>query len=178
MRTWTRFGPARKLCRAMLMKAPPSMSNDILVRNACEADLGAMLGLYQQLSPQVLVADAVQAPAIWRGLLARPGVTVFVADYDGLASATCTLVIVPNLTRGGRPYALVENVVTRCGLRGRGYGRAVLSAALSRAWDTSCYKAMLLSGRNEDSGVPAFYERLGFRRGVKTGFEARPAPPS
>ena len=61
------------------------------------------------------------------------GVTVFIADHDGQASATCTLVIVPNLTRGGHPYAFVENVVTRCELRGRGYGRAVLNAALSQA---------------------------------------------
>lgn len=151
------------------------MSNDILVRNACKADLGAMLALYQQLSPLVPVADAALAPAIWRKLLAQPGVTVLVAEHEGRASSTCTLVIVPNLTRGGCPYALVENVVTRCGLRGRGYGRAVLGAALSRAWDAGCYKVMLLSGRNEDSGVPAFYERLGFRRGTKTGFEARPA---
>jgi len=153
------------------------MPNRIPVRNACNADLSAILELYQQLSPLVPVADAAQAPAVWQDLLARPGVTVLIADHDGQASATCTLVIVPNLTRGGRPYAFVENVVTRCGLRGRGYGRAVLDAALSRAWNAGCYKAMLLSGRKEESGVPAFYERLGFRRGVKTGFEARPASP-
>jgi len=155
--------------------APFSMPDSIPVRSASEADLGAILELYQQLSPHVPVADAVQAPAIWRELLARPGVTVLVADHDGRASATCTLVMVPNLTRGGRPYALVENVVTRCDLRGRGYGRAILNAALSQAWAAGCYKVMLLSGREGESGVPAFYERLGFRRGVKTGFEARPA---
>jgi len=89
------------------------MPNGILVRSACDADLAAMLELYQQLSPQVPVADAALAPAIWRELLARLGVTVFVADYDGLVSATCTLVIVPNLTRGGRPYL---DVLDRQGL--------------------------------------------------------------
>ena len=156
-------------------EAPFPMSDIVPVRSACQADLGAILELYQQLTPHGPVADAVQAPAIWRELLARPGVTVLVADHDGRASATCTLVIVPNLTRGGRPYAFIENVVTRCGLRGRGYGRAVLDAALSQAWAAGCYKAMLLSGQDEESGVPAFYERLGFRRGVKIRFEARPA---
>ena len=161
----------------MVKEAPVPTTDRIPVRPACEADLGAVLDLYQQLSPQIPVADGAQAPLIWRDLLARPGVTVLVADHDGQASATCTLVIVPNLTRGGRPYALVENVVTHGSLRGQGYGRAVLGAALSQAWDAGCYKAMLLSGRSESSGVPAFYERLGFRRGVKTGYEARPAPP-
>ena len=61
-----------------------------------------------------------------------------IADHDGRASATCTLVIVPNLTRGGHPYALVENVVTRCELRSRGYGRAVLDADLSQNWAAGC----------------------------------------
>ena len=151
------------------------MPDIVPVRSASEADLGAILELYRQLSQHVPVADAVRAPAIWRELLERPGVTVLVADHDGRASATCTLVIVPNLIRGGCPYALVENAVTRYGLRGRGYGRAVLDAALSQAWAVGCYKVMLLSGRTEKSGVPAFYERLGFRRRVKAGFEARPA---
>lgn len=90
-------------------KALLSMPNGIFVRSACDADLGAMLELYQQLSPQVPVANAALAPAIWRELLARPGVTVFVADCNVLVSATCTLVIVPNLTRGGRPYLDVLN---------------------------------------------------------------------
>ena len=159
----------------MPVEGPFPMSDTVPVRGASEADLGAILELYRQLSPHTPVADAVQAPGIWRELLARPAVAVLVADHDGRASATCTLVIVPNLTRDGRPYAFVENVVTRCNLRGRGYGRAVLDAALSQAWAAGCYKAMLLSGREEESGVPAFYERLGFRRGVKARFEARPA---
>lgn len=77
----------------------------------------------------------------------------------------------------GRPCALIENVVTHGSLRGQGYWRAVLNAALAREWETSCYKAMLLSGRSEESGVPAFHEGLGFRRGIKTEFEAWPAPP-
>ena len=161
----------------MVMGSLTPTPHAIPVRPVCDADLGAVLDLLQQLSPQVPVAGAAHAPAIWRELLARPGVTVLVADHDGRASATCTLVIVPNLTRGGRPYALIENVVTHGSLRGRGYGRAVLEAALARAWEAGCYKVMLLSGRSEDSGVPAFYERLGFRRGVKSGVEARPAPP-
>ncbi len=38
---------------------------------------------------------------------------MFVVDYDGLVSATCTLVIVLNLTRGGRPYL---DVLDRQGL--------------------------------------------------------------
>lgn len=95
---------------------------------------------------------------------------VFVADADGEAVATCTLIVVPNLTRNGRPYALVENVVTHHRVRRQGYGRAVIAAALAAAWADNCYKAMLLSGRGAE--VFAFYESVGFLRGVKTGFHA------
>ena len=61
------------------------------------------------------------------------GVTVLVADHAGRASATRTLVVVPNLTQGGRTYALIENVVTHSSLRGQGYGRVALEAALAGA---------------------------------------------
>ena len=148
----------------------------IPVRSADAADLEAVLRLYGQLSPHRPLAGGAQAQEIWHDLLARPGVTVFVADHDGRPAATCTLVVVPNLTQGGRPYGLVENVVTGGDLRRRGYGRAVLEAALAAAWAAGCYKAMLLSGRKDETGVPAFYESVGFRRGIKAGYEARPAP--
>lgn len=93
---------------------------EISVRSAAEADLDAVLGLYRQLSPHHPVADPEHAPAIWRGLLARPGVRVFVAEHYRHLVSTCTLVVVPNLTQGGRPYALVENVATRGDLSRRG----------------------------------------------------------
>lgn len=53
----------------------------------------------------------------------------------------------------------------------------MLEAPLAAAWTAGCYKAMLLSGRKEETGAPAFYESMGFRRGTKTGFEARPPTP-
>jgi GNAT superfamily N-acetyltransferase len=62
-------------------------------------------------------------------------VNVFVAESEGVIVSSATITIVPNVTRGARPYALIENVVTRGAHRRRGLGRAVLAAALAAAWD-------------------------------------------
>jgi GNAT superfamily N-acetyltransferase len=105
------------------------------------------------------------------GMLGQPGMTVLVAEAEGRVAATCTLVVIPNLTRGARPYALIENVVTDAGRRKAGLGRAVIAAALDRAWEAGCYKAMLLTG-SRDPATLRFYGGAGFRQD-KTGFQIR-----
>jgi len=85
--------------------------------------------------------------------------------------SSCVLVIISNLTRGARPYGIIENVVTHEKYRNRGYGTRLLKKALEIARDKGCYKVMLLSGRGEDT--LSFYEKAGFERGKKTGFIVR-----
>ena len=41
-----------------------------------------------------------------------PGYHILAAVEGGEVLSSCTLLIVPNLTHGGRPYGVVENVVT------------------------------------------------------------------
>jgi GNAT superfamily N-acetyltransferase len=106
-------------------------------------------------------------------MLDRPGFTCIVASIRGALVASCCLAVIPNLTRGGRSYALIENVVTDSNYRRRGIGRAVLNDALRRAWQAGCYKAMLLTGSKRPE-VHRFYETNGFRSDDKTGFVARP----
>ncbi len=84
------------------------------------------------------------------------------------------MAVIPNLTQGGTPYALIENVVTDAGHRRRGYGQAVLQAAVAAAWEAGCCKVMLLTGAG-DPGTLRFYEGCGFERS-KTGFQIRRAP--
>jgi len=47
--------------------------------------------------------------------------------------ASCALAIIANLTRGARPYAVIENVVTHESYRRRGLGTAVLHHAVDLA---------------------------------------------
>ncbi|MBL6455492.1 GNAT family N-acetyltransferase [Belnapia sp. T6] len=143
------------------------------IRAAEARDLDQLLVLLRHLNPADPPVPPEAAARAWAALLAHPGVTVFLAEAAGEAIASCTLIQVPNLTRGTRPYAFIENVVTHAAHRRRGHGRAVLAAALSAAWAAGCYKAMLLTGSTQEATF-RFYEGAGFRRGEKTGLIARP----
>jgi len=105
----------------------------------------------------------------WERMLGNPGMEIWVVESEGRLAASCTLVIVDNLTRGGRPYALIENVVTRVDERRRGFGHAVLRQAIDSACLHGCYKVMLMTSSKSDE-VHQFYEGAGFKKGVKTGF--------
>lgn len=147
------------------------MDTDI-IRRAGPADLDGMLELYGYLNPDDPRPSHGRAEAAWSALLASDLTSVFVAVAAGRPVSSCTLVIVPNLTRDARPYGLVENVVTHADHRRRGLGQAVLAAALDAAWAADCYKIMLATGSRQEATL-RFYERAGFERGGKTFFEAR-----
>jgi len=137
-------------------------------------DLGALVSLYGHLhSGGDLPAERTKLEAAWRELCADEKVSIFAVESEDELLASCVVVVTPNLTRGARPYALIENVVTHSQHRRQGLGRAVIRAALDHCWDRDCYKVMLLSGSSNES-AHAFYASLGFDRAAKQGFVVRP----
>ncbi|TVR52506.1 MAG: GNAT family N-acetyltransferase [Puniceicoccaceae bacterium] len=143
-------------------------------REILSDELEGLLALYKHLhtSDDPLPADD-EVQGIWQEICASSRYRYFGAFAGGRLVSTCTLSVTPNLTRGCRPYGLIENVVTHPGYRRRGLGRMVLEFALAEAWNAGCYKVMLLTGRM-DEGCFRFYESAGFRRNEKQGFVARP----
>jgi GNAT superfamily N-acetyltransferase len=104
-----------------------------------------------------------------------PGSEVFIGLSEAAVVASCTLIIIPNVTRGGQPYGLIENVVTHAGFRGRGFGKRLLQVAVDAAWQVDCYKVMLMTGSKKPTTL-AFYASAGFEQN-KTGFQVRRIPP-
>ena len=135
-------------------------------------DLPGVLALYRHLHPEDPAPDPVAAERAWSALLSSEMTAVVVAEAGRLLVASCTLAIIPNLSRGARPYGVIENVVTHVDYRRGGLGRAVLRAAVDRAWSMDCYKVMLATGSKKETTL-AFYEAAGFLRGGKTYFEVR-----
>jgi GNAT superfamily N-acetyltransferase len=151
------------------------MNEHLIIRPALAADLPQLLALYRHLDsldespPLDLAAQRLAELQTLRGS------AVLIGLIENSVVASCTLVVIPNLTRGGRPYGLIENVVTDAAFRGRGYGKQVLQAAVTAAWQADCYKVMLMTGSKRPSTL-AFYASAGFEQS-KTGFQIRRLPP-
>lgn len=145
-----------------------------MIRTAVGDDLPRVLALYRHLHAQDLEPAPGATAAAWAQLLGSGLTHVVVAERAGTLVASCTLAIVPNLTRGARPYGVIENVVTHADHRRQGLGQAVLRFALDLAWAADCYKVSLATGSKRDSTL-RFYEAAGFVRDAKTYFEIRRA---
>ena len=146
-------------------------------RIAGNVDLTSLLALFAASEVSRHAEPSERAERIWAQSLAREGLTVFVSDADSRIVSTCMLVTFPNLLRGGRQHGIIENVVTHPDYQGRGHGRAVIGAALAEAWQQDCHHVLLQSGR-ADPRVHKFYEKCGFKPGLRTAYAAhRPAGP-
>jgi GNAT superfamily N-acetyltransferase len=149
------------------------MNSELSIRVATQADLPALLTLYGQLHPTAPQLSPRQAERLAR-FLRYDGSAILLGFEGEVLVTSCALVVIPNLTRGGAPYALIENVITDAGSRRHGYGQAILQAAVARAWQHDCYKVMLLTG-SKNPATLTFYERAGFEQS-KTGFQIRRIP--
>ena len=106
---------------------------------------------------------------LWERIVNDPDYHIIVAETDGNLISSCTCVIIPNLTRGQRSYAFVENVVTHEDYRNRGFASSCLARAKEIAETEDCYKMMLLTGLQTDSTL-RFYENAGYNQNDKTAF--------
>lgn len=158
---------------APTMPESPAIGAATIIGMAASDDLPELLSLYRYLHANDPVLSADDFQEHWAAILASPLLHYVMARAEDRLVSTCALTLVPNLTRGARPYGLIENVVTHPDWRGRGIGTAVLHHALVLAWAADCYKVMLLMGRPDEATL-GFYERAGFDRGEKTAFVAKP----
>jgi len=143
----------------------------LTIRKAIPADADSLRVLYHSH----LTANPPKEPqdmAHWQERIARfnsnPSYHLLVAEMDGKLVSSVTLILIENLTRGMRPYALIENVVTHADCRGKGYAAKLMSWASKIADDFGCYKIMLMTGSGKEAFK--FYEKCGFNSKDKTAF--------
>lgn len=138
-----------------------------------QSDLAKLLALYKHLHKSDSIAPVKVAERTWNQIQENTNIKYFGAYLDDALVSTCTIALIPNLTRSCCPYGLIENVVTHSSYREKGYGASVLKTALDFAWENNCYKVMLMTGRL-DKATFKFYESAGFIRNEKEAFIAFP----
>jgi len=144
-----------------------------MIRKIKKEELNDLLGLYAHMHDKDdPLPGKGKISEVWREVVNDPKINYFVLERDNRIVSCCHLVIVPNLSRGARPYGLIENVVTHKGYRKRGFGKSILEYALKYAWSKNCYKVMLMTGRNTEETF-RFYESAGFDRHGKQAFIVR-----
>ena len=148
------------------------MRDQKIIRKAQKEDLNSVLSLYEDLHPNEKNRNILQQlEAKWDFLCNNDFFHYFVVEYRETIVSTCNISIIPNLTREGRSFGLIENVVTSKYNRMQGFAALAIKAALEFAWNNGCYKIILETDNYR--GIDQFYEKIGFQKGQKTAWIIR-----
>ena len=140
-----------------------------MLREAVKEDLDKLLNLYLFLHEKNIPENSDYLENTWKTIIEDINHHIIVNEVNGKIVSSCVCVIVPNLTRNIRPYALIENVVTNEKYRGKGYATECLNYAKEIAIKNNCYKMMLLTGTKSENTL-AFYKSAGYNSDDKIAF--------
>jgi GNAT superfamily N-acetyltransferase len=150
--------------------------SSIAVRLAERGDVASLLDLLPQITSRAGSLSATtlgvdESERIFDQMCAHGNVHMVVAQETLAVNlvGALTLVIVPNLTYGGRPWSMIENVVVRPEWRSMGIGQKLMNFAEDLAKENHCYKTQLLSGPKDNQ--VGFYRSVGFEDAQSRGFK-------
>ena len=126
-------------------------------RDAKIQDLDQLLPLLYQLSPLKSgeKEDKVKLKGILQSMIDDPNYNLIVYEEDRTLLGTAALIIMTNLTHGGKVSARIENVITNKASRGKGVGKKIVIRLLEIAKEKNAYKVFLDC---EKHNIP-FYEK-------------------
>ncbi len=139
----------------------------IAVRNAVDKDIPRILELYNDLTSVVSTDEeetdtaATDVQHVFNEIRNMPGHELLVAEENNSVIGSMVLLIVPNLSHGALPWAIIENMIVDRHYRRRGIGKLLMEYTINRARQAGCYKVQLLSNKKRTE-AHRFYESLGF----------------
>ena len=143
--------------------------SELTIREAQSDDLPWLLELYMHLHDNPYPDVDMRIKNVWQRIISDENHHILMGYIGETLVTSCVILIIENLTRGQRPYALVENVITHPDYRKRGYASIALDAAKDLAVKAGCYKIMLMTSSKKDSTLN-FYRRAGYNSADKTAF--------
>ena len=130
----------------------------MIIRPATDWDLPSVVTLLGELhDPPTAVNDA----EVWAAIQEQAGRTLLVAEDESRVIGTADMIIVPNFTHDGRPWAMVENIVVKADRRRSGVAKSLLDDVFTRAKAANCYKVQLMSNHQREE-AKSFYNAFGF----------------
>ena len=141
----------------------------MLIREIRKSDLDGLQELYLHLHESEKLPETPKLNSLWNEIIADEDYHILIGEIEGKIVSSVTVIVIKNLTRGMRPYALIENVVTHKDYRCRGYAQALMQKAVEIAESRRCYKIMLLTGAKNENTFK-FYEKCGFNSKDQTAF--------
>jgi GNAT superfamily N-acetyltransferase len=135
------------------------ISTSLSVRSATADDLQEILELLAQMHDETAPAEEVGRTETFRRVLASPSRALLVATHEHEVVGTLDLYVIDNLTRGGRPWAGIENLVVDREHRRHGIGGALVDVALDLAASAGCYKVQLVSHERRTEAHDLYRQR-------------------
>jgi GNAT superfamily N-acetyltransferase len=135
-------------------------SKGLEIRCARRGDFPAVLSILSQMHEEASLDEGPSETAFYE-ILESPSRVILVAVDHGTVVATLDLFVMANMTRGGRPWAGIENLIVDAEHRRTGIGRALMEIAVDLAKEQGCYKLQLVSHQRR-SAAHDLYRQVGF----------------
>jgi GNAT superfamily N-acetyltransferase len=127
------------------------MTAEPRIRLAEERDVARIVDLYRELTITDSEVEHSRNPSladyqrIFAEMRSDPRQKLFVLEVRGEVVGTIELLIVPNLSHNGTPFAFLENLIVTEKHRKRGLGRMLLEHAVALARESGCHMVELCS---------------------------------
>jgi predicted N-acetyltransferase YhbS len=137
------------------------------IRLAEERDVPRVVELYRELTISDSQVEHSRNPSladylrVFAEIRADPTQSLFVAQVQGEVVGTIVLLVVPNLSHNGTPWAFLENLIVTERHRGRGLGRMLLEHAVGFARKSGCHMVELCSDVRRKE-AHKLYDSMGF----------------
>jgi len=121
------------------------------IRLAEEKDVPRIVEMYRDFTITDSTAEHSRNPSladyqrVFAEICSDPRQKLFVAEVQGEVVGTIELLIVPNLSHNGTPFAFLENLIVTEKHRRRGLGRMLLEHAVGLARESGCHMVELCS---------------------------------
>ena len=137
------------------------------IRLAEERDVARIVELYCELTISDSAVEHSRNPTladyqlIFAEIRADPRQKLSVAELQGEVVGTIVLLVIPNLSHNGTPWAFLENLIVTEKHRRRGLGRMLLEHAVELARKSGCHMVELCSDVRRKE-AHRLYDSMGF----------------